>query len=130
MNLPKPDRSETSPNHSKSAENPVIELGWGDGLLSDSRPHCIAAWAEDQISVVTAFMPAAGIETHANQHVADLLERDEIIAYRPRRRRSAATMPVTDARGNSVWSVNVVTGADEDTFVDVLTVLRPHADVH
>ena len=128
MNLPKPDRSDTSPNLSKTAENPVIDLGWNEGFLSDARPYRVEAWAEDQISSVTFFMSTSGIENHSNAQFADLLEREQLIAYHPDGRRSAAAMPFTDASGNSIWSVNVVTGDDEETFVDVLTDIRPYAN--
>ncbi len=127
MHFPRPDRSDTSPNLSKTAENPVLDLGWNEGFLSDSRPYRIEAWAEDQVCCVTVFMPTAGMETCSNAFFADLLEREQLIAYRPDKRRSAAAMRCTAASGNSVWSVNVVTGDDEETFVDVLTELRPYA---
>ena len=127
MNAPKPDRSNTSPNLVKTAENPVLDLGWNEGFLSDSRPYRVEAWAEDQVSAVTFFLSTAGIENHSNAQFADLLEREQLIAYHPDGRRSAAAMPFTDASGKSVWSVSVVTGDDEETFVDVLTDIRPYA---
>ena len=127
MNAPKPDRSDTSPNLAKTAENPVLDLGWNEGILSDSRPYRVEAWAEDQISSLTFFMSTNGIEIYSNAQFADLLEREQLVAYRNGRRRSAYAMPFTDASGNSVWSVNVVTGDDGESFVDVLTALRPYA---
>lgn len=128
MHAPKPDRSNRSPNLAKTAENPVLDLGWNEGFLSDTRPYRVEAWAEDQISSITVFMSTNGIENYTNEQFADLLEREQLIAYHPGRRRSAYAMPCTDASGNSLWSVNVVTGDDEDTFVDVLTEIRPYAN--
>ncbi len=128
MHAPKPDRSGTRPNLAKTAETPVLDLGWNEGFLSDTRPYRVEAWAEDQVRSITVFMSTNGIENYTNAQFADLLEREELIAYHPGRRRSAYAMPCTDASGNSLWSVNVVTGDDEDTFVDVLTVIRPYAN--
>jgi len=126
MNAPKPDRSDNLPNLRKTAENPVLDIGWNEGFLSDTRPYRVEVWAEDQISSVTFFMSTNGIENYSNAQFADLLEREQLIAFQPDQRRSAAAMPFTDASGNSVWSVNVVTGDDEETFVDVLTTIRPY----
>jgi len=82
MNAPKPDRSNTSPNLVKTAENPVLDLGWNEGFLSDSRPYRVEAWAEDQVSAVTFFLSTAGIENHSNAQFADLLEREQLIGIR------------------------------------------------
>ena len=128
MHAPKPDRSDTSPNLAKTAENPVLDLGWNEGILSDSRPYRVEAWAEDQISSLTFFMSTSGIENYSNAQFADLLEREQLVAYHPGRRRSAYAMPYTDASGNSVWSVNVVTGDDDESLVDVIVALRPYAN--
>ena len=128
MHAPKPDRSDALPNLAKTDENPVLDLGWTEGFLSDARPYRIEAWAEDQVSSITVFMSTNGIENYSNAQFADLLEREQLIAYHPGGRRSAYAMPCTDASGNSLWSVNVVTGDDEETFVDVLADIRPYAN--
>ena len=126
MTAPKPDRSDHQPNLAKTAANPVLDLGWNEGFLSDARPYRVEFWAEDQVSSVTFFMSTSGIENMSKAQFADLLEREQLIAYRPDSRRSAFAVPVTDASGNSVWSVNVVVGDDEQTFADVLVAIRPY----
>lgn len=89
MHAPKPDRSGTRPNLAKTAETPVLDLGWNEGFLSDTRPYRVEAWAEDQVRSITVFMSTNGIENYTNAQFADLLEREELIAYHPGRRRSA-----------------------------------------
>ena len=128
MHAPKPDRSDARPNLAKTAENPVLDIGWNEGFLSDSRFYRVEAWAENQVSSITVFMSTNGIENYSNPQFADLLEREQLIAYHPGRRRSAFAMPCTDASGNSLWSVNVVIGDDEETFVDLLIAMRPYAN--
>ena len=126
MTAPKPDRSNHSPNLAKSADNPALDLGWNEGFLSDARPYRIELWAEDQVTSVTVFLPTAGIENMSNAQFADLLEREQVIQYQPDSRRSAYAVPVTDASGRSVWSVNVVIGDDEQLFAEVLVGIRPY----
>ncbi len=124
----KPDRSDVTPNFTKSPDNPAIDLGWNEGFLSDGRPYRVEQWAEEQVTSVTFFMPTSGCENFSNAQFADLLEREQLLRYRAGGRRSAFAMPCTDASHNDVWSVNVVCGDDEDTFADVLVPIRPYAD--
>ena len=124
MNHLKPDRSDITPNFTKSAENPALDLGWNEGLLSDGRPYRMESWAEDQVSSVTFFISTSGLENYSNAQFADLLEREQLLRYRSGGRRSAYAMPCTDASGNSLWSVNVVIGDDDATFADVLVAVR------
>ena len=125
----KPDRSNITPNFKKSAERPALDIGWNEGILSDGRPYRMENWAEDEVSSVTFFMSTAGLENYSNAQFADLLEREQLLRYHVGGRRSAYSIPFTDASGNSLWSVNVVFGDDEKTFAEVLVPLRPYGHV-
>lgn len=124
----KPDRSDVTPNFTKSPDNPATDIGWNEGFLSDGRPYRVEQWAEDQVTSVTFFMSTSGSENFSNAQFADLLEREQLLRYLTDGRRSAFAMPYTDASRNSVWSVNVVCGDDEDTFVEILIPIRPYTD--
>lgn len=126
MKHPKPDRSNVIPNFTRSAEDPALDIGWNEGLLSNGRPYRLEYWTEDQVSSVTFFTSTSGLENCSNAQFADLLEREQVLRYRVGGRRSAAAMPFTDASGNSLWSVNVVVADDEETFADVLDPIRPY----
>ena len=127
MTAPKPDRSDFSPNFTVTPDNPVLDLGWNEGILSDTRPYRVESWAHGQIRSLTFFMSTSGVENYSRDQFADLLEREQLVAYHPGRRRSAYAMPITDASGNSHWSVNVVIGEAGVTLVDVLVAMRPYA---
>jgi len=114
MTQPKPDRSNYTPNRVKTAESDELDIGWNEGFLSDGRPYRIEAWAQDQITSVTVFLSTEGLETYSNSQFIQLLEKERIVWWAPGVRKSAYAMPMVDAAGNPMWSVNVVIGVDDD----------------
>ena len=87
--------------------------------MSDGRPYRIECWAQDQIISVTVFMSTEGLETYSNAQFVELLERERIVWWKDGARKSAYAAPLTDASGNSIWSVNVVIGVgDEEPVAD------------
>ena len=126
MTIPKPDRSDSPPNLIQTPENPVLDVGWNEGVLSDARPYRVELWTEGQRDTLTFFISAVGIENCSNAQFDDLLEREEIVAFRTDARPPVFAMPFTDASGNSVWSVSVLIAGDSHTFADILVAIRPY----
>ena len=127
MTHPKPDRSAYVPNHRKTEENDQIDIGWNEGFLSDGRPYRIEAWAQDQITSVTVFISTAGLETYSNEQFAELLERERVVRWNAGEPKSAYAVPLTDSAGESMWSINVVIGVEDDPAVADSVPLRPYA---
>ena len=123
MLYPKPDRSNTKPNRTKTAERPALDIGWDEGVLSDGRPYRVECWAEDGITSLTYFFSTWGIETYTNAQFVELLEREGLVRWISDFR-SAGAMPFTDAGGNDMWSVNLVVGDDERIYVEDRNRLR------
>ncbi len=117
MTHPKPDRSNYTPNRSKTPENDQLDIGWNEGFMSDGRPYRIECWAQDQITCVTVFMSTEGLENCNNAQFVELLEREHIVWWKDGARKSAHAMPLTDASGNPIWSVNVVIGVGDGEAV-------------
>jgi len=115
---PKPDRSNHIPNFIKAAENDTIDIGWDEGVLSDGRPFRAELWAQDQITSLTIFTSRKGIETKSDNEIADIIEKEGILSFLTDRRYVAAK-PYTDASNNDMWSINIVVGDDENTFLDL-----------
>ncbi len=108
---PKPDRSDQILNFEKSEENDAIDLGWSEGYLSDGRPYRAECWAQNQITMVTFFFSMIDMENYSDEMFVEWLEKEEVIRFvidNPH----ITTMPVTDAVGNNMWSVNVVIGTE------------------
>lgn len=113
---PSPDRSTFKPNFQKSRDNPALDIGWAEGTLKDGRPYRAECWAEDGLTSLTLFFSTIGLESFTDADFAVLLEAEGLMQFTGERRYVAAA-PLTDSSGNDMWSVNVVVGDDEDTFV-------------
>lgn len=114
---PKPDRSSMKPNVSKTEENGALDLGWQEGVLNDGRPFRGESWCQDQISMVTFFFSTIGLENASNEDMELLLTSENLIQFRPGRR-DVRAVKITDASANEMWSVNVLVGDDDGTFVE------------
>jgi hypothetical protein len=125
MNFPRPDRSNFSPNFRKSEDNGAIDIGWNEGFLSDGRPYRAEAWAEDQITSLTFFFSTNGLEGLSDVQLGRLLECEGLLCFRSDQRHVGARM-LSDAAGNSMWSVNVVVGDETGTFVQDDVELKPY----
>lgn len=120
---PRPDRSDHVPNFTKADDRDYLDIGWNEGTLSDGRPFRLECWAEDQVTMLTYFMSTRGLEEVDAEFFQALLEREGLIRFRSDRKYvSSATL--FDPSGHEMWSVNVVVGDDDDTFVDDLLPLR------
>ena len=123
---PRPDRSDFEPNLHKSDENPALDVGWAEGKLRDGRPYRAECWAEDGVTSLTLFFSTIGLESFTDADFAALVEAEGLVQFTGERRYVAAA-PLTDSSGNDMWSVNVVVGDDEETFVIDQLQLRGYA---
>ena len=125
MTYPRPDRSGFTPNFTKSAENPAIDIGWAEGVLKDGRPYRMECWAEEQVTSVTVFFSSIGLEGLEPGAFAPLLESERLLTYGdPTKYYGASAAPYVDSAGNAMWSVNVVIGDDEGTFAGTRPLTR------
>ena len=109
---PKPDRSNQTQNFVKSEENEAIDLAWGEGFLSDSRPYRVECWAEFQVTMLTFFFSTAGMENYSDLMFKELLSKEKLIQFVTNTPIISA-MSFTDPSGNEMWSVNVVIGNED-----------------
>lgn len=126
MILPKPDRSDLAPNRVKTADNSAVDVGWNEGVLSDGRPFRVEAWSEDGVTTMTYFLARTGLEGLSGEAAAHLLEREGLLTFRSGVKRSAYPVPVLDASGHELWSLNVVIGDEDGTFAEDHVPLRPY----
>ena len=122
---PRPDRSNSTPNHFKTPEDDAIDIGWAEGILSDGRPYRLECWCQDQVTCVTIFVSQIGLERLDDRSIQDLLEREDL-AHFTGPKRFAGARPFRDASGQAMLSINVVVGDDEETFVTGGPALRPY----
>lgn len=122
---PAPDRSNYVPRRRPTPEDGSVDIGWDAGVLTDGRPWRAEAWAEAGVTVLTFFFSALGLEQATVAVLAGLLAREGLIRYRTAPGR-ANGMLIDDASGNSLWSVSVVIGVDDEVLVEDTTRLRSY----
>lgn len=110
------DRSQFVPNRAKSPDNDVLDIALSEGQLRDGRPYRAELWAQDQVTCITMFIPRADGEVLDRPASAQLLEDEGLVRFGPKRHCSA--MPTEDDAGRPVWSINMVVGDDEETFLE------------
>jgi len=124
---PKPDRSQHPPNFTKSADNEQVDIGWAEGYLDDGRVIRAECWAQDQVTCITFFLSTISLEELDPDSVVALLEAEGLFRFAGSDRYASATK-IFDDSGNEMWSVNLVVGDEERTFVDDSLVLTPYSN--
>ena len=76
---PKPDRSDYTVNTSNTDQDEVLDIGWAEGVLSDTRPFRAEAWADSGITMVTFFLSTLGLENATQAQIMALLETDGLV---------------------------------------------------
>jgi len=115
--FPKPDRSNVEPNFSKNGENEALDIAWQEGVLADGRPFRGEYWCQDQISTITFFFSTLGLENASKEDFERLLESENLVKFKPGQR-YLTPVKWMDPSGNEMWSLNVVVGDDDGTFVE------------
>lgn len=111
---PKPDRSNQVRSKTKD-DNGVLDIGWAEGTLRDGRPYLAELWAQDQITSMTVFISTQGIPSLDDADSARLLEDNGLVKFGSQRYCSARSWD--DASGEPMWSINLVVGDEDNTFV-------------
>jgi hypothetical protein len=122
---PKPDRSNHHPNHSKTAENDTLDIGWAEGVFSDRRPFRIECWAQDQVTYLQCFFSALGLEEIGRGELQRLLERARLIRFVSDKRLASGRL-TSDASENPIWEVNVVIGDEDELYARSDVPLQPY----
>lgn len=92
-------------------------IGWSCGLLDARRPYFMECWAVDGITLLTIFISTRDFENIPPEDLDALLEERKIYHKLPNSRKPQVKS-FTDDSGNSFYSVNVVVGDEESTYVD------------
>ncbi len=122
---PKPDRSDFTPNFQKTAENDAIDIGWAEGCLSDGRPFRLECWCQDQVTNLQIFFARHGLEHLDREGIQSFLERENLVQF-VSPKRYASGKPWRDPKGQDMWSIAVVVGDENETYVSGGPLLSPY----
>jgi hypothetical protein len=123
--FPIPDRSDQTIRMKKD-EAGVIDIGWCDGVLSDGRPFRVEMWAQDGVDMLTIFFSTAGLDQCDDDALQQLVAREELVSFADGPRYCSARKFV-DKAGSELWSVNIVVGADQQTFLTGSVPIFPYS---
>lgn len=127
--FPIPDRSKQTV-HFKKGEEGVLDVGWCDGVLSDGRAFRAEMWAQDQISMLTIFFSTVGMKELDAAAIRQLVHKEQLVLFGENEsQRHCTATKFTDDAGNEVWSVNIVVGDDENTFIRDSVPIFPYSKV-
>jgi hypothetical protein len=115
---PRPDRSKTKRNFERSEKNQALDIGWQEGRFRDGRPYRAEYWTEERVSVLTFFFSTIGLENNRKDEFVLLLEREVSLTFRSKDQIYLDAGKLVDPSGHEMWSVNVVVGDDDGTFVE------------
>ena len=124
--FPTPDRSKQRVCFTKD-EDGVIDIGWCDGVLSDGRSFRAEMWAQDQVSLLTFFFSIVGIEHLDAETIRGLVQFEGLVSFVENGPQYCTPRKFFDDAGNEVWSVNIVVGDDENTFVSKSIPIFPYS---
>src|SRR5215510_2004019 len=97
--FPVPDRSR-QPVRILKDDSGMIDIGWCEGVLSDGRAFRAEMWAQDHVSSLTIFFSTLGL-----------------VSFEAGAESYCASDKYVDNAGQELWSVNIVVGVDQQTFV-------------
>lgn len=98
-------------------EHGVVDIGWSDGQMSDGRIFWAEMWAQDSVSMLTFFFSVKDIEDLQGNQIRDLVVKEGLVAFDAQQTASCESLQITDCAGNLMWSVNIVVGDEDRTFL-------------
>lgn len=126
--FPIPDRAKR-PIRSAKDEDGVIDVGWCDGVLADGRAFHAEMWAQDQVSVLTVFFSTVGLEDLDQETIKHLVEQEGLVSFKEDVPSYCKAAQFVDDGGNRVWSVNIVVGDEDRTYIGDSIPIFPYSKV-
>jgi len=127
--FPIPDRSKQAARSTKD-EDGVVDIGWCDGALSDGRAFRAEMWAQDQISMLTIFFSTIGIIEFHQDAIRQFVQNEGLVSFADNAdQKYCSAMKFTDDAGNQLWSVNVVVGDEDNTYITNSISIFPYSKI-
>lgn len=99
-------------------------VGWNSGLVGSNRPYFAECWRTDGITILTVFISRIGIEDRSIGEIDAMLEEAQLYHILPGARRPAVVI-FSDDSGNEFYSLNVIVGDENCTYIDHSLAILP-----
>lgn len=113
--------------------SPYVDISWGEGTLKSSRPFRVECWAENAYTFLTFFMSTLGIEDATEQDLKDLLVSEGLIDFDDDKFVKSGNTgcnveakKMIDASKNEMWSITVIVGDEDDSYIRTHFPLNRH----
>ena len=98
-------------------DDPWYNIGWDAGLAEGNRPYFLIGWATCGITILTYYLSTEGIREYGTAELLAMLVKAKLVRILDPERASTSVMVFTDASGNEFFSINIVLGDEEGTYV-------------
>ena len=98
-------------------DDPWYNLGWDAGLLEGNRPYFMLCWAACGITTLTYYISTEGIGEYGVPELLAMLEKAGLVKVLDPEDPRTQMIKLRDGSGREFFSVNVVAGNGEETFV-------------
>ena len=109
--LPFTDHTDEMPSRNKYGE---VNIGWYAGLLEENRPFFAECWAVDQITMLTIYVSAEGIEDKTAAELDQWFQQIGYYSYRNTDHSHPDVRTFPDKKGNTFFSINIAVGIDDE----------------
>ena len=99
-------------------DDPVYNIGWDTGLLPGNRPYFLECWATCGITMLTYFLSTIGMEDTKAADLISMLESENLFRILDPENSRTEVQRFADESGNEFFSVNVVCGDEEGTYIE------------
>jgi hypothetical protein len=111
-------------------EEGVIDIGWCDGVLSDSRAFRAEMWAQEQISMLTIFFSSIGINELDQDAICRFVQDEGLVSFSEKADpKYCSSAKFIDDAGNQLWSVNIVVGDEETAYLANSIPIFPYSKI-
>ena len=83
-------------------------------------------WANDGVTMLTVFFSASGMSDLDNEQMTDSILSEGFVTFHEGAKRYIDKMLRGDPAGNMMWSVSIVVGDEDQTFVASSLPIFPH----
>lgn len=113
----------------ESCDDPEQNIGWDAGMLPGGRPWFLECWATSGITLLTYFLSTEGIEDADCRGLVRMLEDEGLFHRKDPESTSARLMRITDGSGREFFSLNLVLGDENGTYIEGASVC-PYAELN